>query len=37
MPWRPDYAHRLVRLNIGLEDVEDLRNDLQQALDQLHK
>ncbi|HLV89405.1 MAG TPA: cystathionine beta-lyase [Candidatus Sulfotelmatobacter sp.] len=29
---RPDYGHRIVRLNIGLEDVEDLRNDLTQAL-----
>lgn len=30
---RPDYDHRIVRLNIGLEDVEDLRGDLQNALD----
>ena len=30
---RPDYAHRIVRLNIGLEDVEDLRRDLARALD----
>jgi len=30
---RPDYGHRIVRLNIGLEDVEDLRNDLVNALD----
>jgi cystathionine beta-lyase len=29
---RPDYGHRIVRLNIGLEDVEDLRADLEQAL-----
>lgn len=29
---RPDYGHRIVRLNIGLEDVEDLRQDLTQAL-----
>jgi len=29
---RPDYGHRIVRLNIGLEDVEDLRKDLTQAL-----
>ena len=28
---RPDYGHRIVRLNIGLEDVEDLRADLTQA------
>jgi cysteine-S-conjugate beta-lyase len=30
---RPDYGHRIVRLNIGLEDVEDLREDLARALD----
>lgn len=30
---RPDYGHRIVRLNIGLEDVEDLRQDLAQGLD----
>ncbi len=29
---RPDYGDRIVRLNIGLEDVEDLREDLAQAL-----
>jgi len=29
---RPAYGHRLVRLNIGLEDVEDLKADLEQAL-----
>lgn len=29
---RPDYGHRLVRLNIGLEDGEDLKTDLEQAL-----
>lgn len=33
---RPDYGHRIVRLNIGLEDVEDLRNDIRQALDHLN-
>lgn len=32
-PGRPDYGHRIVRLNIGLEDPEDLRADLEQALD----
>lgn len=32
---RPDYGHRIVRLNIGLEDVEDLRADLQHALSSL--
>ena len=31
-PARPDYGHRLVRLNIGLEDVDDLKADLEQAL-----
>jgi cysteine-S-conjugate beta-lyase len=29
---RPDYGHRIVRLNIGLEDVNDLQTDLQKAL-----
>ncbi len=29
---RPDYGHRIVRLNIGLEDVSDLLNDLERAL-----
>jgi cysteine-S-conjugate beta-lyase len=32
---RPDYGHRIVRLNIGLEDVNDLRDDLGRALDGL--
>ena len=32
---RPDYGSRLVRLNIGLEDVEDLQRDLEQALEGL--
>ncbi len=32
---RLDYGSRLVRLNIGLEDVEDLRRDLEQALEGL--
>ena len=32
---RLDYGSRLVRLNIGLEDVEDLRQDLEQALEGL--
>ena len=31
-PKRPDYGARIVRLNIGLEDVHDLRADLEQAL-----
>lgn len=29
---RADYGHRIVRLNIGLEDVDDLKADLTQAL-----
>ncbi len=29
---RPDYGHRIVRLNIGLEDTEDLIEDLDQSL-----
>ncbi len=33
---RPDYCHRIVRLNIGLEDVEDLREDLARALATMH-
>ena len=33
---RPDYGHRIVRLNIGLEDVEDLREDLARALERMH-
>ncbi len=33
MRGRPEYGHRIVRLNIGLEDVSDLRQDLGQALD----
>jgi len=32
---RPDYGHRIVRLNIGLESVDDLKADLEQALDGL--
>jgi len=35
IPNRPDYGHRIVRLNIGLEDAEDLRADLVQALESL--
>ncbi len=34
-PGRPDYGHRIVRLNIGLEDVSDLREDLGRALEGL--
>jgi len=33
---RPDYGHRIVRLNIGLEDVDDLRADLNRALATMH-
>jgi cystathionine beta-lyase len=29
---RPDYGHRIVRLNIGLEDTEDLIQDLERSL-----
>jgi cystathionine beta-lyase len=29
---RPDYGHRIVRLNIGLEDTADLQADLAQSL-----
>jgi len=32
---RPDYGHRLVRLSIGLEEVEDLKADLLRALESL--
>jgi cysteine-S-conjugate beta-lyase len=32
---RPDYGHRIVRLNIGLEDVNDLTEDLGRALEGL--
>ena len=31
-PRRPGYGHRIVRLNIGLEDAEDLTADLDHAL-----
>ncbi len=34
-PGRPDYAHRIVRLNIGLEDTADLQSDLAQSLQKL--
>ena len=32
---RPDYQHRIVRLNIGLEDRDDLMADLERALGKL--
>jgi cystathionine beta-lyase len=32
IPGRPDYGFRIVRLNIGLEDADDLKRDLMQAL-----
>ena len=35
IPGRPPYAHRIVRLNIGLEATEDLIADLEQGLAQL--
>ncbi len=31
-PHRPDYTHRVVRLNIGLEDTSDLQADLTRSL-----
>jgi cystathionine beta-lyase len=34
-PGRPDYGHRIVRLNIGLEDVGDLQADLERALEEM--
>jgi cystathionine beta-lyase len=34
-PGRPDYGHRIVRLNIGLEDVGDLQADLERALGEM--
>ena len=34
---RPTYGHRIVRLNIGLEDTDDLRADLEQALGKLRR
>jgi cystathionine beta-lyase len=34
-PGRPNYGHRIVRLNIGLEDVDDLKADLTQALESM--
>jgi cystathionine beta-lyase len=32
---RPDYGHRIVRLNIGLEDTADLIDDLERCLGQV--
>lgn len=32
---RPDYRHRIVRLNIGLEETDDLIADLERALGQM--
>jgi len=32
---RPDYGSRIVRLNIGLESLEDLKIDLTQAFERL--
>ncbi|MFZ0318285.1 MAG: cystathionine beta-lyase [Candidatus Sulfotelmatobacter sp.] len=32
---RPDYGHRIVRLNIGLEDTEDLIEDLGRCLERI--
>jgi cysteine-S-conjugate beta-lyase len=36
-PGRPDYAHRIVRLNIGLEDVQDLKADLERGLGRMKR
>ena len=32
---RPNYGHRIVRLNVGLEDPEDLIADLEHSLEQV--
>src|SRR5579859_2557996 len=34
-PGRPDYQHRIVRLNVGLEDMADLQTDLAQSLEKM--
>jgi cystathionine beta-lyase len=36
-PGRPDYGHRIVRLSIGLEEVQDLKEDLEQGLRQMNR
>ena len=36
-PRRPAYAHRLVRLYTGLESIEDLKADVEQALSEMNK
>jgi cysteine-S-conjugate beta-lyase len=36
-PHRPDYTHRIVRLNIGLEDTADLQADLARSLSLMNK
>jgi cysteine-S-conjugate beta-lyase len=36
-PKRPAYGYRLVRLYVGLESVDDLRADLEQALEKMEK
>ena len=35
LPWTPEEGGQLVRLAIGLEDVEGLRADIEQALSRL--
>ena len=35
-PKRPMYEHRIVRLYTGLEDIDDLKADVEQALSTLH-
>ncbi len=34
---RPEYGYRLVRLNIGLESTDDLRGDIERALQQMRQ
>jgi cystathionine beta-lyase len=36
-PMRPAYGHRLVRLYVGLESVDDLKSDIEQALTAMTK
>jgi len=36
-PHRPDYTHRVVRLNIGLEDTSDLQADLARSFSLMDK
>jgi cystathionine beta-lyase len=36
-PKRPNYGSRIVRLYIGLEEVEDLKDDIAQAMEAIGK